>query len=274
MIVKLVDALLLAMRGASKPVSAVVLHVTERLDPSAALGWTKIRLFAVTAVVLITHVPVEALVAQEKEPAGAAEHATKEGLAPLPAAAQFVLVSISEGLMVAPAAVTPLCVREIAPVAAMPMGAVPLSPALPTEPMGNCPDTSEARATALLVTACVEPAKWAIPAPGLDDVTQVVQVNVPVVVIVPPPRGAVVAMDVTPPPPPPVTVLAAVAADCVIVTVGVPLARALARTSNVFIPATPHVHVPALVVLDTPVVLFGGKQFTDTGVCPTTATSN
>ena len=48
--VKLVAALLLAIRGAVNPVSAVVLQVTERFAPSAVLGSTKMRLFAVTAV--------------------------------------------------------------------------------------------------------------------------------------------------------------------------------------------------------------------------------
>ena len=92
MIVKLVPALMLASLGAVSPVSAVVLQVTESLDPAAALGWMRMSLFAVTAVVLTTHVAVDALVAQEKAPAAAAEHATREGLAALPAAEQFVAV--------------------------------------------------------------------------------------------------------------------------------------------------------------------------------------
>ena len=49
------------------------------------------------------------------------------------------------------------------------------------------------------VTVCVEPANRAIPAPGEEATTQVVQVSVPVVVIVPPPSGEVVAMLVTVP---------------------------------------------------------------------------
>ena len=93
--VKLVPALLLASLGAVRPVSAVVLHVTERFAPSAELGCTKIRELAVTAVVLTTHVPVEALAAQENEPEGAAEQATKDGFAADPAAAQLVVVAIS-----------------------------------------------------------------------------------------------------------------------------------------------------------------------------------
>jgi hypothetical protein len=52
-----------------------------------------------------------------------------------------------------------------------------------------------------LVTVCVEPAKCAMPAPGDDATTQVVQVMVPVLVIGPPPIGDVVAMLVTVPPP-------------------------------------------------------------------------
>ena len=93
--VKLVPALLLASLGAVNPVSAVVLHVTDRFAPSAELGCTKIRELAVTAVVLMTQVPVEALVAHENEPEGAAEQATKDGFAPVPAAAQLVVVAIS-----------------------------------------------------------------------------------------------------------------------------------------------------------------------------------
>jgi len=50
-----------------------------------------------------------------------------------------------------------------------------------------------------LVTACVAPAKFAIPAAGDDAVTQVGQESVPVVVIGPPLIGEVVATFVTPP---------------------------------------------------------------------------
>lgn len=89
--VKLVPALFEARRGVVRPVSAVVLQVTERFDPSAALGCTKMRLFAVTAVVSTTQVPVEALVAQLNEPEGAAEQETTEGFAAVPAAAQLVV---------------------------------------------------------------------------------------------------------------------------------------------------------------------------------------
>lgn len=44
---------------------------------------------------LTTQVPVEAFVAHENEPDGAAEHATRDGLAPEPAAAQLVVVAKS-----------------------------------------------------------------------------------------------------------------------------------------------------------------------------------
>jgi hypothetical protein len=54
-------------------------------------------------------------------------------------------------------------------------------------------------AMVLLVTVCVDPPKCAMPKPGEDATTQVVQVNVPVVVIVPPPKGPVVAIEVTVP---------------------------------------------------------------------------
>jgi hypothetical protein len=71
-------------------VSAVVLQVTESSVPAAALGCTKMALFAVTAVVDTTQVAADALVAQENDPAGAAEQATSDGLAPVPTAAHFV----------------------------------------------------------------------------------------------------------------------------------------------------------------------------------------
>jgi hypothetical protein len=54
--------------------------------------------------------------------------------------------------------------------------------------------------TALEVTACVEPAKCATPAPGDDDVTHDAQPTVPEVVMVPPVRGLENAMLVTVPP--------------------------------------------------------------------------
>ena len=62
-------------------------------------------------------------------------------------------------------------------------------------PVTSAPDKS----TALLVTVCVLPAKCAMPAPGEDATTHVVQVSVPDPVIVPPPRGEVVAILVTVP---------------------------------------------------------------------------
>jgi len=46
-------------------------------------------LVVVTAVLLTVQVPVDALVAQENCPPEKPEHATKDGLAPEPAAAQF-----------------------------------------------------------------------------------------------------------------------------------------------------------------------------------------
>jgi len=45
-------------------------------------------------VVFTVQVPVEAFVAQENEPDGAAEHVTTEGFAPVPVPAQFVVVSM------------------------------------------------------------------------------------------------------------------------------------------------------------------------------------
>ena len=94
-IVKLVAALRAETRGAVKPVSAVVLQVTERREPRLESGWTKILLFAVTALVFTVQVPVEALVAQENAPEGAAEHDATDGFAAEPAAEQFVAVVYS-----------------------------------------------------------------------------------------------------------------------------------------------------------------------------------
>jgi len=88
--VKLVPAFFAAKRGAVKTLSAVVLQITFRRDPSAAVGVRKISLLAVTAVVLTTQVPVEAAGSQEKAPAGAEPQATNDGFAPVPAAAQLV----------------------------------------------------------------------------------------------------------------------------------------------------------------------------------------
>src|SRR5580698_2204547 len=51
-------------------------------------------LFEVTTVVLITHVPVEAFVAHENNPAGAALHDATLGLAAVPTPWQFVVVLI------------------------------------------------------------------------------------------------------------------------------------------------------------------------------------
>jgi len=73
-------------------VVSVVLHVTLRRVPVVVSDRCviKISLLDVTAVVLTTQVPPEALVAQENDPAGAAAQEATEGLAAVPAAAQFV----------------------------------------------------------------------------------------------------------------------------------------------------------------------------------------
>lgn len=92
---KLVAALRLANRDAVNPVSDEVLQVTESRVPSAAFGWIKMLLFAVTAVVSITQVAVDAFVAQENAPDGAAEQETTEGLAAVPTAEQLVVVATS-----------------------------------------------------------------------------------------------------------------------------------------------------------------------------------
>jgi hypothetical protein len=89
--VKLVPLEMEAIRGAVG-VSAVVLHVTPNRPPADAVGVIVMSLFVVTAVVLMVQVAPEAFVAQEKAPAGAAEHEATEGLAAVPAAEQFVIV--------------------------------------------------------------------------------------------------------------------------------------------------------------------------------------
>lgn len=87
--VKLVPVEIDARRGAVGT-SAVVLHVTLRRVPAAAVGVITMSLLAVTAVVLTTQVPALAFVAQEKAPVTAAPQATSDGLAALPAAEQLV----------------------------------------------------------------------------------------------------------------------------------------------------------------------------------------
>jgi hypothetical protein len=76
-------------------VSAVVLQVIPRrvFKVLPVAGVMKTSLFAVTIVVLTTHVAPDAATLQEKAPAGAAVQVTTEGLAAVPAAAHFVLVS-------------------------------------------------------------------------------------------------------------------------------------------------------------------------------------
>lgn len=82
-----------AIRDNVGSVAVEVLHVTLKAEPRLASLITMMVLFAVTLVVLTTQVPVEAVVAQEKNPAGAEEHATSEGFAALPTAAQVVAVA-------------------------------------------------------------------------------------------------------------------------------------------------------------------------------------
>lgn len=94
-IVKLVAAARAESLGATRPVSAVVLHVTESRELRLESGCTKMALLAVTAVVAMTHVPAEEFVAQLNEPDGAAAQATSDGPAAEPAAAHFVFVTKS-----------------------------------------------------------------------------------------------------------------------------------------------------------------------------------
>ena len=98
MVPKFIVKLVAATEDASKRVAGLtvvlVLQVTPKRVPVTvvSLSNTKISLFAVTAVVFTVHVPVEAFVAQENCPAGAAAQDATEGLAAVPTAAQFVAV--------------------------------------------------------------------------------------------------------------------------------------------------------------------------------------
>src|ERR1700689_5509971 len=78
---------------------------------------------------------------------------------PLASEHTFVAAVVEMVAPVASPASVPTVVAEMTPVEAIARGAVALKPALPTALMGNCPETSEAKATGLLVTVCVEPAK-------------------------------------------------------------------------------------------------------------------
>lgn len=80
-----------ARRGAVGT-SAVVLQVTLRRAPAAAVGVIWMLLFAVTAVVLTWQVPPDALVEQANAPAEAEEQVATEGFAAVPDPAQFVAV--------------------------------------------------------------------------------------------------------------------------------------------------------------------------------------
>jgi hypothetical protein len=91
LIVKLTPFEIEAMRGAVGA-SAVVLHVTESRVPAEAVGEILMLEFVVTAVVEMTQVAPEAATSQENAPDGAAEQATRLGLAAVPAAEQFVFV--------------------------------------------------------------------------------------------------------------------------------------------------------------------------------------
>lgn len=91
LIVKLVAAVTAVISG--NTVLRVVLHVTLRRVPVVVSERCvmKISELAVTAVVLTTQVPVDAFVAQENDPAGAAVQDATDGFAAVPTAAQFVV---------------------------------------------------------------------------------------------------------------------------------------------------------------------------------------
>src|SRR5882724_11627951 len=93
LIVKLVPATRALSRRDAGSTFVPVLQVTPRRVPSVSSSCTKIWLIVVTAVVLTVHVAPVALVAQEKEPAGAAGQDATLGLAAVPTAAQIVVVS-------------------------------------------------------------------------------------------------------------------------------------------------------------------------------------
>jgi hypothetical protein len=92
--VKLVAADIEASVGAAAGSVAAVLQVTLKRVPTASFCWTMISLLAGTAVVLMTQVPVEAVVEHENDPDIAEPHATRDGLAPDPTAAQLVAEAI------------------------------------------------------------------------------------------------------------------------------------------------------------------------------------
>lgn len=92
LIVKLTPADFDARTGAVAERTLPVLQVTLSGVPSAAFCVMPISLFAVTAVVSTTQVPVLAFVAHENIPAAADVHDTTDGFAAVPVAAQFVPV--------------------------------------------------------------------------------------------------------------------------------------------------------------------------------------
>ena len=94
-----------------------VLQVTLSLAPRLSSYTTKIKLLAVTAVVLIWQVAVLAAVAQENEPDAAEPHDATEGEADVPTPAQLVAV-----LNVAPCTL-PVMVTDV-PVAAPSTGVI------------------------------------------------------------------------------------------------------------------------------------------------------
>ncbi len=93
---KLVPAATAEISG--KAVVIPVLHVTPNRVPVVVSlrPVTNISLLAVTAVVLTVQVPVDALVAQEKEPTIALVQEATLGFADVPTAAQLVVVAIVE----------------------------------------------------------------------------------------------------------------------------------------------------------------------------------
>jgi hypothetical protein len=84
LMVKLTPADFEARRGAVAETVIPVLHVTPIFAASASLCCTRIVLVADTAVVLTTHVPVDAATAHEKTPELALPQVTKDGLADVP----------------------------------------------------------------------------------------------------------------------------------------------------------------------------------------------
>jgi hypothetical protein len=158
------------------PVLANAALVSERGPPPAAFVWlcvalTKLAIVGVVSVLLVS-VCVAVSVTSVSLPLGKA---------------QVLLLGIAKVGLKAPVKVT---LPERVSVN------VPLLTPSPPLAGPKIPVTSAVSDTSELVTVCVLPAKWAIPAPGVVATTHVGQPAVPVVRTVPPVRGALNVREV------------------------------------------------------------------------------